>query len=303
MGDPSATQTWLITGGTGQLGRAIQLAPFPGIRLYAPSRSDLDLANLGDVRPILEREGITSIINCGAYTAVDRAESEPALAHAVNAIAPAQLAAGAESAGIPIVHISTDYVFPSDKPGPWQEQDPLAPVSVYGRTKADGEAAIRASGARHAIVRTAWVVSADGQNFIKTMLRLAGERETLRVVDDQRGTPTHASDLAGAVNQITAALTSESGRQSGTWHCTNAGATTWYGLALHVFECASRLGLKTPLEVLPITSAEYPTPAVRPSDSRLDTSAIARDFSIHLRPWQDAVAEVVEQLAQERLSS
>lgn len=297
MVEAPSTGTWLVTGGTGQVGLALRRSPLPGVRIVAPGREELDLAALPDLGPLLD--GVAGIINCGAYTAVDKAESEPELARAINAVAPGKLAEAAAAAGIPIVHVSTDYVFAADGVGPWGEDAPIVPASVYGLTKADGEAAVRASGARHAIIRTAWVVSADGQNFIKTMLRLGGERDVLRVVADQRGTPTHAGDLASALAAVMARFTVDADQPSGTWHCTNGGETSWHGLASHTFACAATQGLKVPDTVEAITTAEYPTPARRPADSRLDTTAIKRDFGIRLRPWQDAVAGIVDQLAEQ----
>jgi dTDP-4-dehydrorhamnose reductase len=291
------TDSWLITGGTGQVGLALRRNPPPGVRIIAPGRDTLNLAALPDVGALLAHERITGIINCAAYTAVDRAESEPKLAAEINAEAPGCLAVAAARAGIPIVHVSTDYVFPADCAGPWREDDTIAPASIYGKTKAAGELAVRASSARHAIIRTAWVISADGNNFVKTMLRLGQEREILRVVADQRGTPTHAGDLACALTTVLLRLLTDSEQPSGTWHCTNAGESSWHGLASHVFACAAQHGLKIPHSVVPITTADYPTPARRPVDSRLNSSAIARDFGVQLRPWQDAVADIVSELA------
>jgi dTDP-4-dehydrorhamnose reductase len=290
-------EKWLLTGGTGQVGLALQQLAPAGVEIVAPGRNELDLASLPPLEPLLE--GVSALINCGAYTAVDKAESEPDLAHAINAAAPRTLASVAARAGIPIVHVSTDYVFAADGAGPWAEQAAIAPASVYGRTKAEGEAAVQSSGARYAIIRTAWVVSADGSNFIKTMLRLGAERDALRVVADQRGTPTHAGDLAAALVQIAARFTADPTQASGIWHCANAGETTWHGLAARVFASAASHGLKVPGSVQAITTAEYPTPAQRPADSRLDCSKIAIDFGIRLRPWQEAVDEIVGQLAKQ----
>ena len=287
---------WLVTGGTGQVGLELGRMNLPGLQVWTPTRAELDLSALPDDLGAL-LEGVSVIVNCGAYTAVDKAESEPELAHAVNAIAPGLLAKAAARAGIPIVQVSTDYVFAIDGRGPWRESDPVAPAGVYARTKAEGEARVRASGARHAIVRTAWVVSANGQNFVKTMLRLGAEREVLRVVADQRGTPTHAGDLAVALAHIARAFVDDPERASGTWHCTNAGETTWHGLAMHIFACAADCNLPVPRTVEAIATADYPTPARRPADSRLDTTAIARDFGIKLGPWQDAVEQIVHRLA------
>jgi len=293
-------EKWLLTGGTGQVGLALQRLALAGVEIVAPTRDALDLANLQPLEHLLE--GVSAIINCGAYTAVDKAESEPDLAHAINAAAPGALAQAAARAGIPIIHVSTDYVFAADGAGPWAEQAAIAPASIYGRTKAEGEAAVQASGARHAIIRTAWVVSADGNNFIKTMLRLGAERDALRVVADQRGTPTHAGDLAVALAQIAARFTADPVQASGIWHCANAGETTWHGLAQQVFAAASSHGMKIPSTVEAITTAEYPTPAHRPADSRLNCSKIAIDFGIRLRPWQEAVDEIVGQLAKQGLA-
>lgn len=297
MTEALRAETWLVTGGSGQVGLALRRSFSPGVRIVAPGRDKLDLAALPDLGPLLE--GVSGIFNCGAYTAVDKAESEPEMAHAINAVAPGRLAEAAAQAGIPIVHLSTDYVFASNGTGPWGEDSPLAPASVYARTKAEGEAAVRASGARHAIIRTAWVVSTDGQNFVKTMLRLGRERDVLRVVADQIGTPTHAGDLAAVLAKVMGRFTADPARASGTWHCTNSGETSWHGLASHVFACAAAHGQKVPGTVEAISTAEYPTPAQRPADSRLDITAIARDFGVRPRRWQDAIAEIVEHLAQQ----
>lgn len=292
-------ERWLVTGGTGQVGTALRRSPPPGVEIFAPGRDVLDLTNLpDDLSPLLD--GVSAIINCGAYTAVDKAESEQTLARAINAVAPGKLAAAAAKTGIPIVHVSTDYVFPADGVGLWREDDATGPVSIYGRTKLAGEDAVRASGARHAIVRTAWVVSADGANFVKTMLRVGAANEVLRVVADQRGTPTHAGDLAEALATITRRLLDNPAQVSGTWHCANGGETTWHGLATRVFACAAERGLKVPREVQAITTAEYPTPARRPADSRLDCARLNADFGIAMRPWQAAVEEIVATLAQEK---
>ncbi len=290
-------ETWLVTGGSGQVGIALRRLAPAGVTIVAPGRDVLDMAALPDLDVLIARESITAIINCAAYTAVDKAECEPELAHAINAVAPGRLAAAAARAGIPIVHVSTDYVFAADGMGPWAEDGAIAPASVYGASKAAGEAAVRASGARHAVVRTAWVVSADGNNFVKTMLRLGGERDVLNIVADQIGTPTHAGDLATALAMVTARFTSDSDQRSGLWHCANTGETTWHGLAEHVFAEAARHGFKTPAAVNAIPTADYPTPARRPMDSRLDCRRIAQDFGIRLRPWQDAVTEIVATLA------
>ena len=278
------------------MGTALRHNPPAGVDIFAPGREMLDLSNLPDLGPMLD--GVTAIVNCGAYTAVDKAESEPQLAALINAEAPAKLAIAAESARIPLIHVSTDYVFSPTGSGPWTETSPVAPGNAYGMSKLAGERAIGASGARHAVIRTAWVVSADGSNFIKTMLRLGAERDELRVVADQRGCPTHAGDLAMALAQIAARFVADPAQPSGIWHCTNAGETTWHALAKRIFARAGALGLKVPARLEPIPTAEYPTPAERPVDSRLDCGKIARDFGVSLRPWQEAVDAIVSDLAQ-----
>jgi dTDP-4-dehydrorhamnose reductase len=291
-------ERWLVTGGTGQVGTALRQLNLPDIEMFAPSRDLLDIAKLPrDLEPFFT--GISAVLSCGAYTAVDKAESEPELAYGVNAEAPRLLAEAAVSKDIPIIHVSTDYVFPADQKGPWTEDDHTSPVSVYGKTKLAGEDAIRRSGARHAIIRTAWVVSGDGNNFVKTMLRVGAQNSMVRVVADQHGSPTHARDLAVALAEIAQRFLADRRQASGTWHCTNAGETSWHGLATHVFECAAQHGLRVPDMVRAITTAEYPTAARRPCDSRLDCSKIETDFGLKLRPWQIAVEEIVAKLAQE----
>lgn len=287
-----AERVWLVTGGSGQLGGALAAAPPPGVRIVAPPRAVLDLASDRlDAAPLLAAEKVTAIVNCGAYTKVDQAEDEPELAQRINGDAPGALAHAACTAGIPIVQISTDYVFAGDKRGWYQEDDATGPRSVYGSSKLAGERAVRASGARHAILRTAWVFSGGGANFVRTMLRLGREREAVGVVADQFGCPTHAADLAQAVAAVTRAL--EDGRDSGVWHVVNAGDTSWHGLAEHAFARAAALGQPVP-KLSAITTADYPTRAPRPANSRLATDRLYRDFGIALRPWQQAVDAAVD---------
>lgn len=291
-------ERWLLTGGTGQVGTALRRLDLPEVEIFAPPREALDLSALPlDLAPLFE--GVSAIISCGAYTAVDKAESEPDLACSINAGAPLRLSAVAAERGIPIIHVSTDYVFPADAAGPWGESDETGPASIYGLAKLAGEEAIRSSGARHAIIRTAWVVSADGHNFVKTMLRIGAQNRVVRVVADQRGTPTHAGDLAAALAAIALDFSKNSQRASGTWHCTNQGEASWHELAVHVFKRAAELGLKIPETVDAITTAEYPTPARRPRDSRLDCTKIEKDFGLKLRPWTIAIDEIVTDLARE----
>jgi dTDP-4-dehydrorhamnose reductase len=284
----------LVTGASGQVGGAVaRLAASHDIEIWAPGRADLDLTDERKIIAAVAQTKWAAIINCAAYTAVDKAETEPELAEAVNAAAPAVWARETARIGIPLVHVSTDYVFDGSKPVPYVESDSVNPLGVYGRTKEAGEAAIRLVHPNHAIIRTAWVISAGGANFLNTMLRLGAERAEVKVVDDQLGCPSSANDIAAALLHVTATL----GDGSGTWHFVNSGEATWHGLASHVFTETKRRGLPTPA-LTPIATAEYPTPAQRPANSRLATEAIERDFEITPKPWQEAIDAILA----ERLS-
>lgn len=286
----------LVTGGTGQVGGALlRLAP-AGIDLFAPGRSELDLADPTALAAMVRSRPWTTVINCAAYTAVDRAESDVVAAWQVNALAPAALAAATAATGIPIVQLSTDYVFDGSNPDPYSEDDPVAPVSVYGASKEGGEQAVRTANARHVILRTAWVVSETGSNFVKTMLRLGSERPQLRVVADQRGCPTSADDIARAILAIVGRIGTG---PYGTYHFVNAGEATWHELAEAVFDRAARHGRRPVPSVAPIATSDYPTPAARPANSRLATAKIARDYGIAPRPWQAAVDEIVDTLVKD----
>jgi dTDP-4-dehydrorhamnose reductase len=279
----------LVTGGSGQVGGAVMRAAAKrGIAAYAPTRMQLDLGDADALRKAVAMRPWQAIINCAAFTAVDRAESEPVLAHQINAGAPATLAIAAAAADIPIIHVSTDYVFDGGKTGPYHEDDPVGPLGVYGQTKRAGEAAVRAHSPRHAIIRTAWVLSADGANFLNTMLRLGAERSEIGVVADQIGNPSSADDIADTLLTIA----DQFGERSGTWHFVNAGAASWHDLAAHIFAATSARGLATP-DLVAITTADYPTPARRPANSQLSTAKLTRDFGIVPRPWQDAVDEIL----------
>lgn len=286
----------LVTGGSGQVGGAVAaLARRSGVAVVAPDRAQFDLSDPAALRGFVERQSWRAIVNCAAYTAVDRAESEAGLAHAINADAPGILAELAAERGIPIVHVSTDYVFDGTKATPYTESDPLAPLGIYGATKAAGEAAVRdAAPDRHAIVRTAWVLSANGANFLNTMLRLGEEREQVRVVDDQHGCPTSAADLAA----ILLSIVERDAATGATWHAVNGGEASWHDLARHIFDRAAAAGRKTPA-LEPIATRDYPTPARRPVNSRLATDRLRADLSLTLRPWRDAVDAILD----ERLNS
>ncbi len=286
--------TVLVTGGKGQLGVELQRAAWTaGWQVHAVDIDELDLTDTAAIAAAVAARPYAAIISGGAYTAVDRAEDDQVTAWAVNALAPAALAAAARKAGIPIVQVSTDYVFDGTEPGQRHPDERTAPRNVYGASKLGGELAVRASGARHAIIRTAWVVSAHGNNFVKTMLRLAETRDELGVVDDQHGAPTAAADLANAVMHVTVALVD--GRASGTWHFANSGETVWADFARAIFAgSAVRGGASARVNGIP--SSAYPTPAARPAWSQLDTSALTRDFYLKPRPWQDALDDILDEL-------
>ncbi|MCC5647815.1 dTDP-4-dehydrorhamnose reductase [Nostoc sp. CHAB 5824] len=281
----------LVTGGSGQVGGAlVRIARERGIEVEAPGRDKLDMTDSRSIVSAFENARWSAVINCAAYTAVDRAESEAELAHMINAVAPGILARSAQRHGIPIVQVSTDYVFDGSKSVPYTETDPVNPLGIYGRTKEAGEAAVRSSNTKHAIIRTAWVLSADGQNFMNTMIRLGAAKSELSVVNDQIGCPSSAIDIAEALLQVTANFPDV----GGTWHFTNSGQATWFDLAAHIFEAMARRGMSTPV-LQPISTAQYPTPAKRPENSRLSTKAIQTDFNIRPRAWREAIDEILVQ--------
>ena len=284
----------LVTGGTGQVGTALQRLS-AGRALVTPGRTELDLADPASIAAMVASRSWAAVVNAGAYTAVDKAESDVVPCWAVNALAPAALAEATRAAGIPLLHVSTDYVFDGSKPAPYEEGDPVAPVGVYGASKEGGEQAVRTANPRHIILRTAWVVSPDGANFVKTMLRLGTDRPELRVVADQHGCPTTADDIARAILTILDRVEQDSDGPWGTYHFVNAGEASWHELAEAVFARAATHGRPAPT-VTPIASADYPTPARRPANSRLSTTRIEAAFGIRPRPWRQAVDEVVDVL-------
>lgn len=291
----------LITGGAGQVGLELLAAAWPaGVVLHAPTRTELDLGDAASVRAAFEAATFAAVINSGAHTAVDEAETEVAAAFAANATGPAVLADATRAAGIPLIHVSTDYVFDGSKDGFYVETDPVGPVGVYGASKLGGELAVRSGNPRSVVLRTAWVISVHRANFLKTMLRLAADQPALHVVDDQMGCPTSARDIADALKIITLRLIADVDAPSGIYHFVNAGETSWAGLAREVFALSAAAGGPY-ASVEGIPSREYPTPAQRPFNSRLSTDKLARDYAIVPRPWQAAVAEIVAELHSERI--
>lgn len=283
----------LVTGGAGQVGTELQALAWPeGVTIHALGRTELDLADPASVERVMASRAWAAVISSGAYTAVDKAETEVRDAWLVNAVAPAILSAAARTAGIPIVHVSTDYVFDGSKDGFYLESDPVAPLGTYGASKEGGEQAVRTGNPSHAIVRTAWVVSRHRSNFVKTMLRLGADRDELRVVGDQRGCPTFAGDLAAALQTVALRMIGDPAAPTGTYHFVNAGEASWAEFATAIFAASARHGGRQP-KVTTITTADFPTPARRPANSRLSTAKITRDYGVVPRPWQAALDETV----------
>lgn len=293
----------LLLGKDGQVGWELQRALAPLGELRCLGRQEADFTQPESLRAVVRAFAPDVIVNAAAYTAVDRAESDVDTAHAVNARAPAVLAQEAAAGNAWLVHYSTDYVFDGAKDGAWVEDDATNPLSVYGRTKCEGEGAIRASGARHLVLRTSWVFAARGGNFAKTMLRLAKERAQLNVIADQHGAPTSAELLADAtalaLHRI-AMLGAAAGALSGTYHLAAAGVTSWHGYAQHVLAQAIAHGADLqagPEQVQPIATSAYPTPAARPRNSRLDTQRFCTSFGLALPDWRHHVNRLVAELA------
>lgn len=286
----------LVLGGAGQVGTELRAHAWPdGVSVHAPDRARLDVTDEAALAQTLAERPWSAVINTAAYTAVDRAESEIAAAWRLNALAPAMLTAETARHNIPLVHVSTDYVFDGSGQGAYAPEAPINPTSVYGASKAAGELAVRSGHPRHAIVRTAWVFSPHRANFVKTMLRLAAERDRLTVVDDQHGCPTSAADLAAALAAIALRLATDAGAPTGTFHCVNAGETTWCGFAQAIVAGnAARGGRSVPVEG--IATSAYPTPARRPANSRLSTASLTEAFAIAPRPWRDALEDILDRL-------
>jgi dTDP-4-dehydrorhamnose reductase len=288
----------LVIGRIGQVGHELARAAWPAnLAPQFVEREQFDLAQPDAVRQAVAAIRPRIVINAAAYTAVDAAESDAAAAFAVNRDGPAALADSCREVGAALIHYSTDYVYDGAKPGPYREDDPIAPLSVYGASKAEGDAAIAQRLDRHVILRTSWVYSAIGHNFVRTMLRLGAERDELRIVDDQRGTPTAAADLARAAIHIAAAIDAGSATEFGTFHFCGGGApVSWYGFAGEIFRGAAERGLTVPRAVHPITTQEYPTPAARPRNSLLDCAKIARAYGLAATAWPVALSACLDEL-------
>lgn len=292
----------LLLGGNGQVGRELRRSLRPLGHVVVATRDGVDADIAADfaapapLAALVRTVAPEVVVNAAAYTAVDAAESDAKAAFQVNADAPAAIAMACAGIGARLVHYSTDYVFDGSALRPYREDDATAPLGVYGASKLAGEEAIRVSGARHAILRTAWVYAAHGRNFLRTMLRLAGERDELRVVADQVGAPTPAAWIADA----TADVLRGGADASGTWHLVADGQTSWHGFAEAIMAEAHALGLLARVpRVLPITTADYPTPAKRPAYSVLDTTKLRRDFGIAPPDWREGLRATLQQMARE----
>lgn len=288
--------TVAVFGAGGQVGQALCRAALPnGWRTVGFDRTQADLTVPAAIEHALNRSGAAIAVNAGAYTAVDRAEAEPALAFQVNRDGPGHLAVACARRGIPLIHLSTDYVFDGRHSGAWHEDDPTGPLNVYGASKLDGERAVAAAGGRTVILRTSWVYSAVGTNFVRTMLRLGRERTTLRVVADQTGCPTAAGAIAGAIVTVAGHLVARTGPVGGIYHYCGAGTASWFAFAAAIFALAERHG-RPPPRLVPINTVDYPTPARRPANSVLDCTRIEQELGV-IRPfWRDSLAPVVAQI-------
>jgi dTDP-4-dehydrorhamnose reductase len=295
----------LVTGAAGQVGAEIARILGGSAEVVAHDRTTLDLADAAEVAARIREARPQLVVNAAAYTAVDRAESEEAIARSINSVAPGVIGEEAKRVGALVVHFSTDYVFDGEKAAPYVETDPTHPLNAYGRTKLEGERNLAASGCACLILRTSWVYGPRGRNFLLTMMRLAQSRDELRVVDDQRGAPTSSLQIARAVSRL---LTGGDGpraieagdlarvaESSGLYHATAGGETSWHGFATAIFEARARTGTKPP-RLVAIPTAEYPTPARRPAYSVLSNARLERTFGVRLEDWRAGLDETLSAL-------
>ncbi len=296
----------LVTGKNGQVGFELMRSLAPLGTVVGIDIDECDLQDILAIERLLDKVQPELIVNPAAYTAVDKAESEPALAHSINAKAPEVMAQYAARHNIPIIHYSTDYVFDGLKEGAYLETNEVNPQSVYGKTKALGEGAVRNHAPKHIILRTSWVFGSHGGNFLKTMLKLAQERDQLSIVSDQIGSPTSAVLLAEVTAEIVKQLfASEAKDKYGTYHLVAEGYTSWYGYAQLVVARANAMGIETKVSadaIEAIKTSDYPLPAPRPANSRLDTTKVSQVFSVSLPSWQDEVEKVILGLIKQKLA-
>jgi dTDP-4-dehydrorhamnose reductase len=286
-----------IIGSNGQLGwELVRQGGSLGFNMAALDLAEIDITRPESIAGCLTPGAMQLVVNAAAYTAVDLAETQKQRAFEVNRDGPANLAGFCANAGIPLIHISTDYVFDGSKAGAYRENDPMSPIGIYGQSKAAGETEVRRKCPEHLIVRTAWLYGVHGHNFVKTMLRLRREKKTIRVVDDQTGCPTYAADLARAILLMADHTLGGKKTPWGTYHYCGAGSVTWCGFAKAIFEIAGKYEASAATKVIPITSVEYPTPVKRPANSVLDCSKIEKQFGIQPRPWINSLTDMIDTL-------
>lgn len=290
----------LVTGANGQVGNeVVQQGQQRGHKITAFKRSDLDITDKQAVHDVVSACAPQVVINAAAYTAVDRAEQEPELAYAVNRDGPYYLAMACQQHNIPLLHLSTDYVFDGKQSEPYREQDAISPLGVYGDSKWQGEQQVRQHSSKHLILRVSWVFSRHGNNFVKTILRLARERELLKIVADQYGCPTYAGDIANVLLTLTEKAAFSPDSAWGTYHYCGLPAVSWYEFAEKIIESANHYETLMVKEVLPITTTEYPTPAQRPANSVLDTGRLQEVFGLNPPDWQQGLIETIKALTAE----
>jgi dTDP-4-dehydrorhamnose reductase len=288
-----------VTGAAGQVGSDLMALGSSGLELLGLDRAALDITRIDSIDAALERTKPRLVVNLAAYTAVDKAEDEPGAAFAVNRDGVANLARACARRDVAMIHLSTDYVFDGAKTGAWREDDPVSPLSAYGRSKAEGEAALRAALPRHVILRASWIFGAHGKNFVRTMLGRIGKGDELKVVNDQHGCPTAAADLACAIVAVAHRLLADPARRTGTYHYCNEGPTTWFDFAGAIFIRAAERGLRPP-RLVPIKAAEYLAKARRPANSVLDCTKTVQAFGVARPPWRESLIPVVDAILSER---
>ncbi|MCG6916376.1 MAG: dTDP-4-dehydrorhamnose reductase [Deltaproteobacteria bacterium] len=287
----------MVTGAHGQVGWELsKRGKRKGFDILGLDRATLDITDQSVVKRRVEKSEAVLVVNGAAYTAVDQAESEPELAFAANRDGPANLASACAEAGIPLIHLSTDFVFDGEKKGPYLESDQVSPLNVYGKSKAAGETAVRERLAEHIILRTSWVYSERGGNFVKSMIRLGRERDVIRVVADQYGCPTYAADLADTILIIAVQIQDNREIAWGTYHYCGKGVASWHGLALETLSLAKQYTSLKVKTIEAIGTADYPTPAKRPLNSVLDCSLMEKTFDIHQKPWQQSLARMIKRM-------
>ena len=287
----------LVTGSNGQLGWEIcRQGKASGFLIIPLDIPEFDITDQDQVKDAVSKADPDLVVNAAAYTAVDKAESEKDLAFSVNSDGPSYLAVACHKRHIPLIHISTDYVFDGCKDGPYCEMDQVSPIGIYGISKAMGEEKIRRTLEEHIIIRTAWLYGVHGSNFVKTMLKLGKEREEIRVVADQYGCPTFAADLAGAILDIAARINKDQRNSWGTYHYCGGGSTTWFNFASKIFEIAKLYEEFKIKKVIPIKTSEYPTAATRPMNSIMDCSLLEKEFLITQPSWEDSLASMLVRL-------